>query len=333
MLGVIEVRLDKTPIDVYNVLDSSTDLIISIVNADITGDIILDKESYKRILFHNCRFKHLWIRNSELYDVEFINCSFDKITLDHSNLIRCDFIECNIINVVLIRTRIDISRIYDSNAFRIEGSVHIDESKISYFSCNDIILNDSSITRSIIDRVKYNNYLFIDHRSAFLNCFFSDTSFYMCRFEHSYFYKCTSEKLRICKTSFDHSQSYDSIIDLPLVCPAEGSFIAYKNVLRYINTGRCTFLDHCIAVLEIPADAKRISAGSNKCRCSKAKAIRFESFNGEDLGDIVCFSDYNNEFKYKLGEMVYADSFDENKFNQCSTGIHFFMNREEATHY
>lgn len=33
---------------------------------------------------------------------------------------------------------------------------------------------------------------------------------------------------------------------------------------------------------------------------------------------------------YKVGEMVYPDSFDDNRFNECSHGIHFFIDRGEA---
>ena len=31
-----------------------------------------------------------------------------------------------------------------------------------------------------------------------------------------------------------------------------------------------------------------------------------------------------------MGETVYPDSFDENRFEECSNGIHFFMNKQDA---
>ena len=36
---------------------------------------------------------------------------------------------------------------------------------------------------------------------------------------------------------------------------------------------------------------------------------------------------------YKVGEMVEADSWDDNRWNECSHGIHFFINRQEAEEY
>ena len=44
----------------------------------------------------------------------------------------------------------------------------------------------------------------------------------------------------------------------------------------------------------------------------------------------------NNKFKkckYVKGEMVYPDSFDDNRWNECSHGIHFFINKEDALNY
>ena len=44
-------------------------------------------------------------------------------------------------------------------------------------------------------------------------------------------------------------------------------------------------------------------------------------------------SSRNANFVYKIGEMVEVYDFDENRWNECSTGIHFFINRELAKQY
>ena len=36
---------------------------------------------------------------------------------------------------------------------------------------------------------------------------------------------------------------------------------------------------------------------------------------------------------YKVGEIVYPDSFDEDRWNECSHGIHFFVNKQDAINY
>jgi len=44
-------------------------------------------------------------------------------------------------------------------------------------------------------------------------------------------------------------------------------------------------------------------------------------------------SDYDNNFIYKVGKIVEVESFDEDRWNECSRGIHFFMNKELAIQY
>ena len=44
-------------------------------------------------------------------------------------------------------------------------------------------------------------------------------------------------------------------------------------------------------------------------------------------------SNQDSSFIYRVGEIVKVDDFDENRFNECSTGIHFFIAREMAVNY
>ena len=105
-----------------------------------------------------------------------------------------------------------------------------------------------------------------------------------------------------------------------LQCPEEGSFIGYKKAHGYI------------VKLEILADAKRSSATSRKCRCSAAKVLSITTIDGsEEVKEIASGRDSN--FIYRVGEIVRVDNFDEDRWNECSTGIHFFITRREAEQY
>ena len=107
----------------------------------------------------------------------------------------------------------------------------------------------------------------------------------------------------------------------PLQCPETGSFIGYKKASGYIVT------------LRITEDAKRSSATSRKCRCSKAEVIDITKLSGEPSGLTEVISSYDKLFVYRIGEVVSVDNFDDNRWNECSTGIHFFITREEAVKY
>lgn len=105
-----------------------------------------------------------------------------------------------------------------------------------------------------------------------------------------------------------------------LQCPETGSFIGYKKAHGYI------------VELEILADAKRSSATSRKCRCSAAKVLSITTVNGRTkVKEIASNRDPN--FVYRVGEIVRVDCFDEDRWNECSTGIHFFITRSEAERY
>jgi len=108
---------------------------------------------------------------------------------------------------------------------------------------------------------------------------------------------------------------------IPYSCPDFGIFIGFKKANNHI------------VVLEIPEDAKRLSATGRKCRCNKAKVLEIQNIDGtaSELTEIK--SDYDSYFIYRIGEIVSVDDFDEDRWNECSTGIHFFINRQEAVNY
>ena len=97
-----------------------------------------------------------------------------------------------------------------------------------------------------------------------------------------------------------------------LACPQEGQFEAWK---------KCK--DGVIVKLSIPADARRSSATSCKCRAEFVDVL-------EVIGAEVGVSAYNRETEYRAGQRVTCDSWDDCRWHECAGGIHFFMCREEA---
>ena len=108
---------------------------------------------------------------------------------------------------------------------------------------------------------------------------------------------------------------------IPMACPDTGAFTAFKKASGHI------------VVLEIPEDARRLSATGRKCRCDKAIVIRIEETDGttSDLTEVA--SDRDSSFVYEVGKMVSVPDFCEDRWQECSAGIHFFINRQEAVNY
>lgn len=117
---------------------------------------------------------------------------------------------------------------------------------------------------------------------------------------------------------------------IPMACPNTGSFTGWKKGLAECEDP--VRLCAVIIELEIPADAKRSSATTRKCRCNKAVVKSVTSIDGSESFD-TAFSRYDNDFIYKVGETVSVSNFDEDRFNECAPGIHFFINRQEAVDY
>lgn len=108
---------------------------------------------------------------------------------------------------------------------------------------------------------------------------------------------------------------------IPFACPSDGAFIGWKKV------------NGLLVKLEIPEDARRCSAAGTKCRCDYAKVLKIIDPEDETkVIDEVVNKEYAKTV-YKVGENVYPDSFDENRWNECSHGIHFFINKQEAIDY
>ena len=108
---------------------------------------------------------------------------------------------------------------------------------------------------------------------------------------------------------------------IPYACPDFGMFIGFKKASGYI------------VVLEIPEDAKRLSATGRKCRCNKAKVIEIQNIDGTKANVTKVASDFDSDFVYEVGKTVSVDNFCEDRWEECSSGIHFFINRQESVNY
>ena len=111
-------------------------------------------------------------------------------------------------------------------------------------------------------------------------------------------------------------------LNFPIACPEKGSFIGFK---------KCQ--DGKIVKLKIPVDALRCSATGRKCRCSKAKVLSITNIDGTDANVGMAISKYDRNFIYKVGETIEVPNFNTDRWNECSTGIHFFITRQEAVDY
>lgn len=103
---------------------------------------------------------------------------------------------------------------------------------------------------------------------------------------------------------------------LTVIAP-EGDIIGWK-ALR----------EGLIAKLRIPADAKRSNATGRKCRAEYAEVLEVVNAAGNAVA--VGYSQHDRRFEYRAGDTVRPHAFDDDRWNECAPGIHFFITRAEA---
>lgn len=80
-----------------------------------------------------------------------------------------------------------------------------------------------------------------------------------------------------------------------------------------------------IVKLRIPAEARRSNATGRKCRAEWVEALEIHP-----PAEVAVTQAHGPRTEYRVGSTVRADSWDEDRWVECSHGIHFFLTREEA---
>ena len=108
---------------------------------------------------------------------------------------------------------------------------------------------------------------------------------------------------------------------IPTYLP-DGEFIAWKKLPNGL-----------IAKLKILEDSKRSRAAGDKCRCDKCLVLEFQNVDGSISYEKTYTSHKYAVCTYTVGEVVRADKWDDNRWVECSHGIHFFIDRQSAVDY
>ena len=229
-------------------------------------------------------------------DLRFAN--FKYASLNDVNFYKSDLRGANLCQTLLQHTNLSYADFREATL----NDADIFNSNLSYADFGNASLVGAYLPRSNLTRA--------DFQGANLcwahlcSCVFCDTD------------------LRDCNFMYSNLRGSEYVPYIPLQCPSDGAFVGWKKV------------NNVLIKLEIPADAKRSSATTKKCRCDKAKVLGFyDSLGSKELDITELVNDKFEKCKYVKGEMVHSDFFDEDRWNECSHGIHFFVNKQDAINY
>lgn len=195
---------------------------------------------------------------------------------------------------------------------------------------NNIDFTGSDFTNVILDNVN------LDH-SNLHKTWFTDCSMRDAKLTNADVTEAGMRSLDLSGSDFSGSNFHrtlfeyailDNIVDdentkyYRMVCPEEGPFIAWKC---------CT--EWRVVQLLVPADARRVSATGDTCRCDKAKVLSIKSID-ESITYTWAQSTVDPDFYYEVGKWVEpANGFEPDRWMDSSAGIHFFMKREQCVAY
>jgi len=190
------------------------------------------------------------------------------------------------------------------------------------FSWSDI--KNVSFANSILRNCKFDNALFVNTDFSYSDLrgtSFSGANLRKCSLFSSDargvdFFESLLEGANLENIITDQSTRY-----FRLRCPESGYFIGYK---KCFNQRMVTLL--------IPKDAKRSSATSDTCRCSKAKVLEISNLDKTQFYT-EAYSYVETDFVYRLGEISIANNYNDDRWSDSTGGIHFYMTWEEAAGY
>mgnify|MGYP003298067877 CR=1 FL=1 len=277
--------------------------------------------------FNNCKVNYTLDIDSSSGNVTLTNCIFDTFDLDISGtsiiqLFRCKNIcelniECNVHDILIEDctgkfwniSRCNIGTLKLNNCKFTAGNVR--ESRITYIAITgnyekELKLDALTIVNSIIT-----NLLRLTH--------------------------VTVKKFTAYKTAMFAAFKYDkdAIKDWDLhyttgIIPPQNTTILYKKAY-VVKDDR---FNEMIVKLEVPEKAKRVYCDELKIRVSEAKVIGFYNIDGSALPDnIEVVSNYDHNFKYKIGETVKPEKDFDPTSGVCGSGIHGYIDIGDAFRY
>jgi len=117
------------------------------------------------------------------------------------------------------------------------------------------------------------------------------------------------------------AKNVDLAIARSRILPDEGEVIGWKKARG-----------DSIVKLRIPHGAKRSHGSGRKCRAERAEVIAIYDESGAEIETAI--SNFDPEFEYRTGTTVtLPEPFDDDMWNECSSGIHFYITRIEAENH
>ena len=262
-------------------------------------------------------FSHVDLSGANLREANFIGADFSHVDISGANFSNANLSGANFSNANLSGANFSNANLSGANFSNANLSgaffngANVSNAYLSGANLRDANLSGANLRDANLSRANFSNANLRDANLSGANL--SRTNLSRANFSEA--------NLREANLSRAKNVPY-----IPMVCPEEGSFIGWK---KAETTGGY----EVIVKLHIPSDAKRSSATTRKCRCDRAEVLEIYYLDGTVAEERKCKSAFDENFIYEVGKTVEVTDFDENRWCECSQGIHFFISRQEAINY
>jgi uncharacterized protein YjbI with pentapeptide repeats len=232
---------------------------------------------------------------------------------ERANLMDANLTDANLADAVLMDanltdanlTRANLTRTYLTRA-------NLTRANLTRANLTDANLTDAYLTRANLTRANLTDANLAD--AVLMDANLTRANLTRANLTRTYLTRANLTRANLTDANLTDAVLVDAIM-YNLQCPEEGAFIGWKKCKNNI-----------IVKLKITDDALRSSATSRKCRASKVEVL-------EIFGAKKAESGHRSGFFYEVGETIEINDFDTNRWNECSTGIHFFITKKEAEEY
>lgn len=321
--------------------------VVKFTKVNFTGTVVLCFRPETEVVFEDCSFeKKLTITGGN--EIKFKKCKF-KICVDvHSVKYNVSFCNCEVKNFLDIEMCSDVSisnsTIHQVLAYKcLRGELYFGHSVFNKISVVDSHCSDFSVSSIKCERIELNRCYIDDvfmydyfnkpiETVALHHVYISDMlDVYGQRINTFDIYRTTV--IEECKFKSDYIKKWNLRFTNGIV-PPSNEIILYKKVAVWHGSKCCK--NRIIAKLVVPAEAKRVYCGLHKIRVSEAKCVGFYNYDGTEYKlrkGYVITSLYSDSYYYQLNKICKPSvAFDETTGN-CGSGIHGFVEFDEAVKY
>ena len=277
----------------------------------------MTQEQLNKIIENHQHYLNKDIDGWESMKADLSDKNLSGLDLRNANLIEADLSNASLSNSNLRNANLNNANLREANLYGANlRYVDLRDADLRKADLRDADLNNADLRDADLNNacLRYANL----RKTALRNVDLSETDMYEADLKEANLFGSDLKNTNIVCAVINE----DTKIDYPITCPETGSFIGYKKAV----SGK-------IVKLQICEDAKRSSATTKKCRCSKALVLAIENIDESDSGLQGIASIYDPSFIYRVGEIAEVFDFDDNRWDECAPGIHFFMDRQDAVEY